>query len=483
MQQRRGVALSKKSFFSSVAILGILMFLSGVLTRVLPSGSYERILEDGREKIVPGSFSVLERPEYPLYRWITAPLEVLFGEDQVTIIVIILFLLLIGASFRVLDESGLLRYIMETLVAKYEKRKYVLMGLLIFFFMSFGSFFGIFEELIVLVPMAVTLSYSFGWDSLVGLGISAMASGFGFAAAILNPFTLGVSQKIAGLPAFSGSLYRILIFITIYFVLYGYLYLYAKRIEKNPSFSMVYEEDRALKERFTHFEEPISTKKENLGKVVKIYGYFILSMVMVIALGFFIPVLSAAALPLVAVIFLVASVTAGILSEYKPFQGMLKDLAKGFGSMLPAVLLILMAMSIKHIMTEGMVMDSVLYYASERLSGLSPNMAVLGLYLLILMLDFFIGSGSAKAFLVMPILLPLTDLLQVTRQTAVQAFLFGDGFSNLLFPTNPTLMIALGLTVVSYPKWIRWSIKIQAIVFIVTLMFLFLANTFQYGPF
>lgn len=483
MQQRRGVALSKKSFFSSVTILGILMFLSGVLTRVLPSGSYERILEDGREKIVPGSFSVLERPEYPLYRWITAPLEVLFGEDQVTILVIILFLLLIGASFRVLDESGLLRYIMETLVAKYEKRKYVLMGLLIFFFMSFGSFFGIFEELIVLVPMAVTLSYSFGWDSLVGLGISAMASGFGFAAAILNPFTLGVSQKIAGLPAFSGSLYRILIFITIYFVLYGYLYLYAKRIEKNPSFSMVYEEDRALKERFTHFEEPISTKKENLGKVVKIYGYFILSMVMVIALGFFIPVLSAAALPLVAVIFLVASVTAGILSEYKPFQGMLKDLAKGFGSMLPAVLLILMAMSIKHIMTEGMVMDSVLYYASERLSGLSPNMAVLGLYLLILMLDFFIGSGSAKAFLVMPILLPLTDLLQVTRQTAVQAFLFGDGFSNLLFPTNPTLMIALGLTVVSYPKWIRWSIKIQAIVFIVTLMFLFLANTFQYGPF
>ena len=483
MQQRRGVALSKKSFFSSVTILGILMFLSGVLTRVLPSGSYERILEDGREKIVPGSFSVLERPEYPLYRWITAPLEVLFGEDQVTILVIILFLLLIGASFRVLDESGLLRYIMETLVAKYEKRKYVLMGLLIFFFMSFGSFFGIFEELIVLVPMAVTLSYSFGWDSLVGLGISAMASGFGFAAAILNPFTLGVSQKIAGLPAFSGSLYRILIFITIYFVLYGYLYLYAKRIEKNPSFSMVYEEDRALKERFTHFEEPISTKKENLGKVVKIYGYFILSMVMVIALGFFIPVLSAAALPLVAVIFLVASVTAGILSEYKPFQGILKDLGKGFTAMLPAVLLILMAMSIKHIMTEGMVMDSVLYYASERLSGLSPNMAVLGLYLLILMLDFFIGSGSAKAFLVMPILLPLTDILQVTRQTAVQAFLFGDGFSNLLFPTNPTLMIALGLTVVSYPKWIRWSIKIQGIVFIVTLMFLFLANSFQYGPF
>lgn len=483
MEQKRGVSLSKKSFFSSVSILGILMVLSGILTRILPAGSYERILEEGREKILPGSFKLLERPDYPVYRWITAPFEVLFSEDQVTIIVIILFLLLIGASFRVLDESGLLRYIMESMVEKYEKRKYVLMGLMILFFMSFGALFGIFEELIVLVPMAVTLSYSFGWDSLVGLGISAMASGMGFAAAILNPFTLGVAQKIAGLPAFSGSFYRILIFAIIYGILYGYLYFYARRIEKNPSYSMVYEEDRVLKERFSHFEEPTAEQKKDFGKVVKVYGYFMLSMVLIIILGFFIPALSSAALPLVAVIFLVASITAGILSEYKPVNGMLMDLWKGFSSMLPAVLLILMAMSIKHIMTNGMVMDSVLHYASGKLSGLSPNMAVFGLYILILMLDFFIGSGSAKAFLVMPILLPLTDLLNVTRQTAVQAFLYGDGFSNLLFPTNPTLMIALGLTVVSYPKWIRWSIKIQGIIFTVTLLSLFLANAFQYGPF
>ncbi len=151
--------------------------------------------------------------------------------------------------------------------------------------------------------------------------------------------------------------------------------------------------------------------------------------------------------------------------------------------MLPAALLILMAMSIKHIMTEGKVMDSILYYASGYIEGLSPNLAVLGLYVLILVLDFFIGSGSAKAFLVMPIILPLTDMVDVTRQTAILAFCFGDGFSNLMFPTNPTLMIALGLTVVSYPKWIRWSIKIQVVVFLITLGFLFLANSFGYGPF
>jgi len=185
----------------------------------------------------------------------------------------------------------------------------------------------------------------------------------------------------------------------------------------------------------------------------------------------------------VAVIFLVAGILSGVLSGYGDLGRLMKDLMKGFLSMVPAVVLILMAMSIKHIMTSGMVMDSILYYASGYIQGLSPNLAVLGLYVLILGLDFFIGSGSAKAFLTMPILIPLTDMVGITRQTAVLAFCFGDGFSNLLFPTNPTLMIALGLTVVSYPKWIRWSMKIQALVFLVTLGFLFLANSFGYGPY
>lgn len=483
MSEKSGITISKKSFLTSVSILGILMILSGLLTRIIPNGVYERILTEGRESVVPDSFRFISNVDYPIYRWFTAPVEVLFGQDALTIIVIILFILLIGSSFRVLDKSGILRYIMSSIVKRFEKRKYLLMGFLILFFMLFGSLFGIFEELIVLVPMAVTLSYSLGWDSLVGLGISAMASGFGFSAAIFNPFTLGVAQKLADLPPYSGTAYRVLIFITIFLVLYGFLYLYARRIEKKPSLSPVYQEDRAAKRRFSFDEESPDPDQEKMNKAVKIYSIFMGIMVFVILLGFFVPVLSQITLPLVAIIFLVAGVVGGIFSEYGTLKVLLMDLFRGFLAMLPAVILILMAMSIKHIMTEGMVMDSILYYASGYIEGLSPNLAVLGLYVLILVLDFFIGSGSAKAFLVMPIILPLTDMVDVTRQTAILAFSFGDGFSNLMFPTNPTLMIALGLTVVSYPKWIRWSIKVQIIVFIITAGFLFLANSFGYGPF
>jgi len=482
MNEQSGLKISRKSFISSFTILLCLMVLAGILTKMIRPGTYQRIMVDGRESVVAGSFQYVNPVNYPFYRWFSAPVEVLRGSDSLTIIVIILFILLIGSTFVVLDKSGILKFIMESIVRKFENRKYLLMGILILFFMLFGSLFGIFEELIVLVPMAITLSYSFGWDSLVGLGISAMASGFGFAAAIFNPFTLGVAQKLAELPAYSGTGYRILIFILIYFILYAFLFFYAKKIEKHPELSPVYDEDRSVRRKYVFEEEHSVLGNLKLKKAVKVYVVFMGLMVVTIMSGFFIEAISEITLPLVALIFFVAGITSGVISGYKTIE-LIKDIMKGLLSMLPAVVLILMAMSIKHIMMSASTMDTILYRASGLIGGLSPNLAVVFLYLLILFMDFFIGSGSAKAFLIMPIIIPLTDMIGVTRQTAVLAFCFGDGFSNLLFPTNPTLMIALGLTVVSYPKWIKWTIKIQLVIFVITTAMLFAANRFGFGPF
>lgn len=482
MKEQSGLKISKKSFIASFSILFVLMIFTGILTKVIRPGIYQRMMVDGRESVIAGSFQYINPVDYPFYRWFLAPIEVLKGSDSLTIIIIILFILLIGSSFVILDKSGILRFIMESIVRRFENRKYLLMGILILFFMLFGSLFGIFEELIVLVPMAITLSYSFGWDSLVGLGISAMASGFGFAAAIFNPFTLGVAQKLAELPAYSGTGYRILIFITIYLVLYAFLFFYAKKIEKNPELSPVYDEDRSVRKKYVFEGEYSVLDNPRLKQSVKVYLIFMGIMVATIMSGFFINAISEITLPLVALIFFAAGLTAGVISGYQTTE-LIKDIFKGLLTMLPAVVLILMAMSIKHIMISASTMDTILYRASGSIGSLSPNIAVIFLYLMILFMDFFIGSGSAKAFLVMPIIIPLTDMIGVTRQTAVLAYCFGDGFSNLLFPTNPTLMIALGLTVVSYPKWIKWSIKIQLVIFVITTAILFVANRFGFGPF
>jgi uncharacterized ion transporter superfamily protein YfcC len=481
MNKDAGIKISKKSFLSSLIILLILMIISGMLTRILPPGEYDRIIVDGRETIDVNSFEFIEKPDYPFYRWFTAPLEVLWSQDALTVIVIILFILFIGGTFTILEKSGIIKYAMDKIVKRFSNNKYLLLSVLVLFFMAFGSMFGIFEELIALVPICVTLSYSLGWDSLTGLGMSALASGFGFAAAIFNPFTVGVAQELAGLPPFSGFLYRILIFALIYALLLAYLLRYAKRIEKEPELSLVYAEDEVHRQRYNRLADEDNVNP-NLPKAFRIFTTSLIIILLFIVSGFFVEFLSSITLPLVAVLFLIGGLASGYASKYSE-KSLLKDWLEGLIGIAPSVILILMAMSVKVIITNGKIMDTILYYAFNSISGYSPYIAGLLVYLLVLLLEFFIGSASAKAFLVIPIIIPITDMIGITRQATVQAFCFGDGFSNMLFPTNAALMIALGLTPVSYLKWFKWVIKLQLITFLISLILLFAAIGFGYGPF
>jgi uncharacterized ion transporter superfamily protein YfcC len=481
MNKDAGIKISKKSFLSSLIILLILMIISGVLTRILPPGEYDRIIVDGRETIDVNSFKFIEKPDYPFYRWFTAPLEVLWSPDALTVIVIILFILFIGGTFTILEKSGIIKYAMDKIVKRFSSNKFLLLSVLVLFFMAFGSMFGIFEELIALVPICVTLSYSLGWDSLTGLGMSALASGFGFAAAIFNPFTVGIAQELSGLPPFSGFLYRIWIFAIIYAILLAYLLRYAKKIEKEPELSLVFAEDEMHRQRYNR---PADADEENpnLPKAFRIFTTFLIIIVLFIVSGFFVEFLSSITLPLVAVLFLIGGLASGYASKYNE-KGLFKDWINGLTGIAPSVILILMAMSVKVIITNGKIMDTILYYAFNSISSYSPFAAGLLIYLLVLFLEFFIGSASAKAFLVIPIIIPITDMIGITRQATVQAFCFGDGFSNMLFPTNAALMIALGLTPVSYLKWFKWVIKLQLMTFLISMILLFAAIGFGYGPF
>lgn len=200
MEQKAGAQISRKAFVQSLLILLALMIVAGVLTRVLPASSYARTVQEGREVIDPQSFQYLPRPNYPIWRWFTAPVEVLWGPDGLTIITIIVFILLVGVSFAVLYRCGVLNAAVARVVRAFGHRKYVLLLVISFLFMAVGAFFGIFEEVLPLVPVMLALSYSLGWDSLVGLGMSILATNMGFSAAVTNPFTIGVAQQIAGLP-------------------------------------------------------------------------------------------------------------------------------------------------------------------------------------------------------------------------------------------------------------------------------------------
>jgi len=484
MDQKSGAQISTRAFVQSVIILIALMMVAGILTKIIPAGSYHYIDVDGLLMIEPGSFEYLERPHYPIWRWFTAPIEVLGGPDGLTIIVIIVFILMVGIAFAVMDKSGLLAAALSRIVKTFRGKKYLLLLVISFFFMTIGGFFGIFEEVVPLVPIMLGLSYFLGWDALVGLGMSILAVNMGFSAAITNPFTLGVAQEIAGLPLFSGAWFRIFIFLAIYAVFAIFLVGYARKIDANPKASPIYEEDQQAREKYSDFDlEALSNKSaEQLRRATIWLFIFVILILLMLISGPFIPTISAFSLPLVGILFFIGGVGAGILAG-EPRKDVFRAVKDGLLGIAPAIPLILMASSIKYIVAQGGILDTILFQASHLFSETNPFIAVVMIYFLALLIEFFIASGSAKAFLIIPIIIPLADLVGITRQVTVTAYCFGDGFSNMIYPTNPVLLISLGLTVVSFPKWLKWTMKLWVWILLVTLIFLGIAVAIGYGPF
>lgn len=488
MEQKAGAQIGVRAFIQSVLILFILMMAAGVLTLVIPSGRYARIEVDGRETIDPASFQLTERPDYPIWRWFVAPIEVLGSESGLTVIVIIIVLFFAGGAFAVMDKTGTLRAFIGSIVRRFSGRKYTLLWMVSLAFMFLGATLGTFEEVVLLVPIMIALSYSLGWDALIGLGMSILATNMGFSAAISNPYTLGVSQQLAGLPLFSGAWFRIIIFAVIYLIFASFLSAYARKIDKDPASSLVHSEDAAERDKYKQgapqgsVNAAFTTEDPKQNKAMSFFGIFLLVILAVMLMGPFIPVISDYSLPIVGILFLIGGLGAGFLSGAGG-KKVWKGLIEGWGGLAPSVPLILMAASIRYIIDSGGVTDTILHAAADPVQKLGTFPAAVVIYALALGIEFFIASGSAKAFLMMPIVLPLADIIGVTRQTAVLAYIFGDGFSNLAYPTNPVLLISLGLTVVSYPKWIRWTAKLWLWVIAATIVFLGIAVSINLGPF
>ena len=492
------IKIGKKVFLFSAGIILALMVFSGLLTRILPAGSYDRLTTAERTVIVDGSYREIPRPEYPVWRWFTAPFEVLIGMDNITPVVLMIFIMAVGGAVTILDQAGIMKALINFLASRFAKRKYLLLSLLIIFFMGLSCFVGMFEEMVPLVIFVIPLAISLGWDSLTGLGMSLLPMAFGFATAVTNPYTVGIAQKIAGLPLFSGALLRLALYVTLVCLLILYVMRHAKRIEKNPECSICFGEDELLRKKMKAGEGAL---KESAAKGLpgggtgestgitrsqwKALIWFVscvaAAMTFVVSTGR-IPVLSDLAFPVLMLMYLTGGIGAGIFSGLKA-AGIIKTLAKGMLNILPGAALIIMAYSVKYIMSRGMIMDTLLFRAAELIRESTPMSAAFLVYATTLVINFFIASASAKAFLMMPLLVPLADLAGITRQTAVLGFAFGDGFTNVVYPTSPLLLIALSFTVVSYAKWMRWTWKLHIVILIVTSAFLAFAVKIGFGPF
>ncbi len=492
MQDAQGIRIGKRTFITSAVIILCLMIVSGIMTRVVPSGSYERYEVGGITMINPDSFQYVEKIALPVYRWFTAPFEVLASPNAPVIIVLILLITFIGGGYEILNRIGVFREIIANIVKRYGANRYLLICAVSLVFMFFGSFLGLFEEIVALIPIIVILSYTMGWDALLGLGMSLLSTCFGFAVAVSNPYSVGIAQRLAGLPVFSGLPFRILIFLVLYALLSYFLVTYAKKLDKRPEHSPVFDEDRPNRERYgpgeKSAEKPVSTEALSPADTRKIkratswFIYCVGAILLVIIASTALEGFSDFAMPAIALVYLAAGIGAGLRGGLSGRE-IRATFLKGVAGIAPGILLILMAMSVNYIITLGGVLDTIIFNASAMISAEAPVFSSYIIYALVLFVNFFIGSASAKAMLLIPIITPLADLIGLTRQTVVLAFCFGDGFSNVLYPTNPVLLIALGLTTVSYIKWFKWIVGLQFIVLIITALFLAAAVLIGYGPF
>lgn len=454
-----GLTLDKKTVVAIITALVLIMGVVGVLTQVLPRGEYQVIEKDGYEQIIDGTYTELNDYKMPIWKIFLAPILCFTSSYAGTGILIIVMVVLIGGAFLILDKCGVMKYLMASLIKKFSKRKYTLMGIIIFACMALSSVAGVLEESVTLVPIAVAVSLALGWDSLVGLGLSLVSIAWGFTAATFNPFNVVTVQKLAGLEVFSGLSLRLLVFVGIYLILFAFLFFYAKKIEKNPKKSLVYESDKALREKYKIEDIDAILSNPETKKGAKAFLICMIIDIVAIALDFVLDLGGGLSLPAMAVLFTLGGILSGYFTGLKG-KALLKSFLQGAKTIAPVIPVVIFVVAISYILAEAKIMHTILFSVYNLIKDLSPYTAIILLFLLIAFLEFFIGSGTAKAFLIMPLIAPLSDLVGITRQSIVTTFCMADGFTNLLYPTSGIMIIAIGLVGVSYTKWLRWSWKL-----------------------
>lgn len=466
--QQREKAFSSiglRSFITVVLILTAVLIVAGSLSYFIPQGSF---LRDENGVILTESYRQGQIHGIAPWRVLTAPFRVFVSEDALTVIMISVFLLIMSGVFNMLEKTGGIQIFIDRIMRRLRDKGGPVVCITVLIFMLFGSFFGMFEELVTLVPIIVVFMLSMGMDTMTGLGACLLAACFGFSAAITNPFSVGLAAQVADAPISSGVWLRLTFFAMIYVTLCIFLMRHLKRIEKEPKSSPTYESDCEKRSQLGDLSENAAV---NGDKIFRVYTYFFAVQIVVLILIASIRAISDYAIPLLAVSFLFSSLVAGAFVADR-YRDVLRYLLQGATSMLPAVLMIALASSVKLVMTESGIIDTIMHRIIGVLDGQSKLLAIILIYFLILFLQVFIGSASAKIILVMPIVMPIAVALGLSPALVILAYCMADGFTDVILPTNPVLLVGLSMANVSYGKWVKWTWKLQLLVFLLGILML-----------
>ncbi|TCO09908.1 YfcC family protein [Natronoflexus pectinivorans] len=489
-----------------------LILISAVATWFVPGGEYVPFVDE--HGVVQEGMLVFESIDNQPQTWEVFAAMFQGFERQAGIIV---FILMIGGAFWILNESraidvGIRSFLKFTSqLDKYRIMRWLGTGNIIIVFIMlmfsvFGAVFGMSEETIAFIIILVPLAISLGYDSLTGVGMVFVAAGLGFAGAVLNPFTIGIAQGLAGLPLFSGFEYRLFCWVVINIVGISFILWHANRVKRRPENSPVYEEDEYWREHIhindVDNDKPVTYKSSWITWGITLMTLILFSFshpetTLVIGGGsgftwYFIPLITLLfavtgylslkvsspvfVLNLLAytIVFLIVGVMGyhwyimeiaalffamGILSGLamnKTADQITNLFLDGARDIMAAALIVGLAGGIIVILEEGRIIHTILHAMAGGMSDLGDVASVGVMYVIQTVINVVIPSGSAKAALTMPIMAPFSDLIGLSRQATVMAFQFGDGFTNMITPTSGVLIGVLGVAKIPYVKWAKW---------------------------
>jgi len=421
-----------------------------ILTLILPAGSFETTMEHGHEVVVPGTYTVIgesvSKPWWSLLTVIPRGLEAAQG--------IIFFIFIIGGALAVIRATGALDAALARILKRFggQPALLILMGMAAFAIGS--STIGMAEEYIPLIAILITLCVGMRMDTVAAVGIMVVGYGIGYGTAVMNPFTVLVAQEVAGLQPVSGLGFRLAMFLPFFAIGYLHLLRYAKKVRLDHGSSLVADIPEAQPP-----DPPTATDLDLRQK-----GVLLATLLTLVLVVWGIKVYQWYFVELGAIFFGLAIVV-GLLARTS-FDDMAKQFIGGAGELIGTALLVGFARAIEITLSDGQVLHTIVNGLSQPLLAAGAELSAVGMVLIQSLLNFFIPSGSGQAYVTMPLMAPISDIVGVSRQVAVLAYQMGDGFMNMIVPTNAVLMGILGICGIPYGRWFRfiWPLMVQLLI-------------------
>lgn len=451
-------------------IVAVIVLVMAALSWVIPPGSYDyhEVDVNGRMRniAIDGTFHYLPESEANP----TGPLAYFASlyNGCVDAADIIFVIFVCAGTFGILVKTGAFHAGIGTVLRRMGTKDVLLVPILMSVFALGSSLFGMLSEFYGFIPLMVGLGIAMGYDAMYGFAIIALGEYVGFMGATLNPYTVTVAQTIAGVPLYSGTGFRFFALGCFILAASAYVILYGKRIQRNPELSVVYGQksihalDKAELERYrldTRAVLIVLTVLATLGFLMygmmnRGWGYGELSG-----------------------LFLVMSMIAAGISGWTPNRWV-DEFFIGVKSIVWGGILTGVAKAIVVVMEDAHIKDTIIFALSNALKGLPTVVSAQTMLVAQTILNFFIPSGSGQAAATMPIMAPLADMLGVSRQVACLAFQFGDGLSNLVWPTCGCVIIC-AIGGIPLQKWWKWFLPLAGILFVMQMALIALAMAME----